>query len=69
MTCKFDDTYVMYCCTAEDVKINAENMVIDQVIGEHLDNKTNSDVTWLDVHSLKMFHLSKDMFQTFPNLI
>lgn len=68
ITCTFDDCSDDYCCKTEDVEINAENMKIDQVFGEHLQSNTNSDVKELSVDTIKMIYLSKDIFKTFLKL-
>lgn len=69
MTCKFDDSYVDdYICRTDDVEINAGNMMIDQVIGKHVQHRRHSDVKELIIETLKMFYLSKDFFRVFPNL-
>lgn len=68
IVCKFKQTYEEYCCVTQDLVINQRYLELNEVIGQHLELKSNDHLTNLIVANTSMLYLSNNIFQTFPAL-
>lgn len=68
IVCEFKQSYEEYCCVTQDLVINQKYLELNEVIGQHLELKSNDHLTDLIVSTTSMLYLSNNIFKTFPAL-
>lgn len=68
MKCEYSFDGNRYHCRPKDLKIVHSNIHIDDTVGNHVENRINSDVDELVIHNQQTPYLPSMISETFPNM-